>query len=156
MRAVRKHANCQWVVLYVERWLKAPVQLADGTLVNPGKGTPQGGVISPLLANLFLHYGFDMWVRRKHPSIPWERYADDVVCHCQSEDQAKELWRELKGRFSECGLSYIRRRPGLSTARMMAGEGTTPTRVSTSLATLSGPGGRRIGGGNTSSTSVRR
>ena len=104
MRAVRKHANCQWVVLYVERWLKAPVQLADGTLVNPGKGTPQGGVISPLLANLFLHYGFDMWVRRKHPSIPWERYADDVVCHCQSEDQAKELWRELKGRFSECGL----------------------------------------------------
>ena len=104
MRAVRKHANCQWVVLYVERWLKAPVQLADGILVNPGKGTPQGGVISPLLANLFLHYGFDMWMRRKHPSIPSERYADDVVCHCQSEDQAKELWRELKGRFSECGL----------------------------------------------------
>ena len=87
-----------------ERWLKAPVQLADGILVNPGKGTPQGGVISPLLANLFLHYGFDMWMRRKHPSIPLERYADDVVCHCQSEDQAKELWRELKGRFSECGL----------------------------------------------------
>jgi len=104
MRAVRKHADCQWVVLYVERWLKAPVQLADGTLVNQGKGTPQGGVISPLLANLFLHYGFDVWMRRNHPSIPFERYADDVVCHCRSEDQAKELWRELKGRFSECGL----------------------------------------------------
>ena len=104
MRAVRKHANCQWVVLYLERWLKAPVQLADGTLVHQGKGTPQGGVISPLLANLFLHYGFDMWMRRNHPSVPFERYADDVVCHCQSEDQAKGLWRELKGRFSQCGL----------------------------------------------------
>ncbi len=79
MKAVRKHADCQWVVLYVERWLKAPVQLADGTLVKPGKGTPQGGVISPLLANLFLHYGFDKWMERTNPKIPFERYADDGV-----------------------------------------------------------------------------
>ncbi len=104
MRAVRKHADCQWVVLYVERWLKAPVQMADGTLVNQGKGTPQGGVISPLLANLFLHYGFDKWMARNNPSIPFERYADDVVCHCKSEVQAKGLWQELKRRFSQCGL----------------------------------------------------
>ncbi|MCH8838705.1 MAG: group II intron reverse transcriptase/maturase [Candidatus Marinimicrobia bacterium] len=104
MKALRKHTSSKWILLYVERWLKAPMIQRDGTQVERTKGTPQGGVISPLLANLFLHYGFDMWMRRNHPSIPFERYADDVVCHCRSEDQAKGLWRELKGRFSECGL----------------------------------------------------
>ena len=79
MRAVRKHTDCPWVRLYIERWLKAPVQMADGSLVAPEKGTPQGGVVSPVLSNLFLHYVFDMWMQRNYPHIPFERYADDGV-----------------------------------------------------------------------------
>jgi retron-type reverse transcriptase len=73
------------VLLYIERWLKAPVQLEDGSLIHRDKGTPQGGVISPLLANLFLHYAFDTWMQRQYPRIPFERYADDGICHCRSK-----------------------------------------------------------------------
>jgi len=105
MRAVRRHTTCAWVLLYIERWLKAPVQTADGSLVVRERGTPQGGVISPLLANLFLHYGFDMWMRRNHPDIPFERYADDAICHCSSADQARELRASLEARLAECGLT---------------------------------------------------
>lgn len=76
LRAVRKHTDCPWVLLYIARWLRAPVQMPDGTLVPREKGTPQGGVVSPLLANLFLHYTFDVWMQRNHPDIPFERYAD--------------------------------------------------------------------------------
>jgi RNA-directed DNA polymerase len=104
MRAVRKHTDCPWVLLYVERWLKAPMQLEDGRLVARERGTPQGGVISPLLSNLFLHYAFDVWMGRNHPEIPFERFADDVICHCQSEAQAQELRAALERRFAECGL----------------------------------------------------
>src|SRR5579863_9790091 len=85
MRAVRKHTDCPWVLLYIERWLRAPVQMADGSLVERERGTPQGGVVSPLLANLFLHYAFDRWMQRHQPGIPFERYADDAICHCRSE-----------------------------------------------------------------------
>ncbi len=77
MRAVRKHTDCKWILLYIERWLKAPAQMEDGTLVNRDKGTPQGGVASPLLANLFLHYAFDEWMKSNYPTFPFERYADD-------------------------------------------------------------------------------
>ena len=105
MRAVRKHTDCPWVLLYIERWLKAPVQMADGSLVARERGTPQGGVISPLLANLFLHYAFDVWMPRNHPAIPFERYADDVICHCRSEEQARTLRASLETRFAECGLT---------------------------------------------------
>jgi group II intron reverse transcriptase/maturase len=105
MRAVRKHTDCPWVLLYVERWLKAPMQLEDGRLVARERGTPQGGVISPLLSNLFLHYAFDVWMGRNHPEIPFERFADDVICHCQSEAQAQELRAALERRFAECGLT---------------------------------------------------
>jgi len=104
MRAVRKHADEKWVVLYIERWLTAPVQMPDGKLVPREKGTPQGGVISPLLANLFLHYAFDCWMARYCPTIPFERYADDAVCHCKSEAQALWLRRKLDERLSDCGL----------------------------------------------------
>jgi RNA-directed DNA polymerase len=79
MRAVRKHTYCIWIRLYIERWLKASVQMSDGTLVDRDKGTPQGGVVSPLLANLFMHYAFDVWMERNYPYIPFERYADDGV-----------------------------------------------------------------------------
>ena len=104
MRAVRKHTDCAWVLLYIERWLKAPVQLEDGTLEPREKGSPQGSVISPLLANLFLHYTFDRWMTKHHPDIPFERFADDVLCHCDSERQAQELKEQLEQRLAECGL----------------------------------------------------
>lgn len=104
MRAVRKHTDCEWVLLYVERWLKAPAQLEDGSLTNRDKGTPQGGVISPLLANLFLHYAFDLWMKRQYPQIPIERYADDGICHCRSKAEAERLRVAIEKRFAECGL----------------------------------------------------
>ncbi len=104
MRAVRHHTDCKWVLLYIERWLRAPVSMPDGTLVSRERGTPQGSVISPVLANLFLHYAFDRWMQREHPDIPFERYADDAICHCRSEAQALELRQALEQRFAECGL----------------------------------------------------
>ena len=104
MRAVRKHTDCKWVHLYIERWLKVPAQLEDGSLVHRDKGTPQGGVISPWLANLFLHYAFDTWMQRRYPRIPFERYADDGICHCRSRSEAEGLRVAIEQRFSECGL----------------------------------------------------
>ncbi len=104
LRAVRKHTDCPWVLLYIERWLKAPVQLEDGTLESRERGTPQGSVVSPLLSNLFLHYTFDRWMSKHYPDIPFERFADDALCHCVSEEQAKLLRVALERRFTECGL----------------------------------------------------
>lgn len=104
MRAVRKHTDCPWVLLYIERWLKAPAQAADGAKTDRDRGTPQGGVISPLLANLFLHYSFDRWMTDNHPSIPFERYADDIVVHCRSEAQAQFIRHELEKRLAACRL----------------------------------------------------
>ena len=103
-KAVRKHTDNQWVILYIERWLKAPIQLPDGTLKERDKGVPQGGVISPVLSNLFMHYVFDIWMMKKHPTIPWCRYADDGLAHCETEWQAQQLLAELKQRFKECKL----------------------------------------------------
>ncbi|MFM0162511.1 group II intron reverse transcriptase/maturase [Paraburkholderia sediminicola] len=105
MRAVRRYTDCAWVLLYVERWLKAPVQMPDGTVMQPDKGTPQGGVVSPVLANLFLHYVLDRWMQKHHPDVPFERYADDAVYHCQSEAQARLLRQELEARLAECKLA---------------------------------------------------
>ena len=93
-----------WVVMHIERWLKVPVQMPDGTMVARDRGTPQGGVISPLLSNLFLHYAFDMWMQRQCPDVPFERYAYDVVCHCHSQWQADALISELRPRLAQCGL----------------------------------------------------
>ena len=104
LKAVRKHTKCGWVLLYIERWLTAPVQLEDGTLEPREKGSPQGSVISPLLSNLFLHYTFDRWMAKHHPEVPFERFADDILCHCDSEQQARTLKEKLEGRFAECGL----------------------------------------------------
>jgi RNA-directed DNA polymerase len=86
LKAVRQHTDCRWVPLYVERWLKAPVQMEDGSIVPRTAGTPQGGVISPLLANLFMHYSFDVWMARTHPHIPFERYADDGAPRRREEE----------------------------------------------------------------------
>lgn len=104
MRAVRCHTDCTWVLLYIERWLRAPVCMPDGTLENREKGTPQGSVVSPILANLFLHYTFDRWMQRMFSACPFERYADDAIIHCDSEDQARQLLDMLQQRFAECKL----------------------------------------------------
>jgi len=104
MRAVRKHTDCKWLVLYIARWLKAPFQKEDGTVVERTKGTPQGGVISPVLSNLFLHYVFDKWMERNYPQTPFCRYADDAVAHCGSEAEAQRLRGVLEARFGECHL----------------------------------------------------
>jgi RNA-directed DNA polymerase len=103
-RAVRKHAKDQWAILYIERWLKAPLQEEGGQLGEREKGTPQGGVVSPLLANLFLHYTFDVWMRRKYPHLLFERYADDVIVHCRTEAQAQEVRAAIALRMQECRL----------------------------------------------------
>ena len=104
LKALHKHTDNQWVLLYIQRWLIAPLQKADGTIVERDKGTPQGAVISPLLANLFLHYSLDEWLRRNYPDNPFERYADDGVVHCKTEQEAKELLTRMKQRLEECGL----------------------------------------------------
>ena len=104
LKAVRRHTDCAWVLLYIERWLKAPVQMEDGSVVPRTAGTPQGGVVSPLLANLFLHYAFDTWMARSFPRIPFERYADDAICHCKSAEEAQALWGVLADRFAGCKL----------------------------------------------------
>lgn len=104
MRAVEKHVPEKWIRLYIQRWLESEVALADGTIETRNCGTPQGGVISPLLANLYLHYAFDHWMQRNNPSIPFERYADDVLCHCRSQKEAETLLEELRGRLLDCRL----------------------------------------------------
>jgi len=103
-RALEKHVECKWVRLYVGRWLTAPLQQADGTLVERTKGTPQGGVVSPVLANLFLHYAFDVWMTRTFPGVPWCRYADDGLVHCKTEAEALAIMAALKDRLAACGL----------------------------------------------------
>lgn len=104
VKAVEANTDKPWVVLYVKRWLKAPVQHPDGTLEQRDRGTPQGSAISPLLANLFLHYAFDSWMVREFPSLPFERYCDDIVVHCHSEKQARYVGRRIAARLGECGL----------------------------------------------------
>jgi len=104
MKALRHHCNCRWILMYVERWLKVPLCQQDGSLTAREKGTPQGGVVSPILANLFLHYAFDAWVRRMMPGVPFCRYADDGLLHCKSRRQAEHVMRAISTRFRECGL----------------------------------------------------
>ena len=104
LRALRKHCECKWALLYVERWLKAPMQDEMGNVVERTKGTPQGGVVSPLLANLFLHYAFDAWIVGNFPSVPFARYADDGLLHCKSLKQAEFMFKTIEERFRDCGL----------------------------------------------------
>ena len=99
IRAVKKHAKEPWIVLYIERWLKAPVQEEDGELVRREKGTPQGGVISPLLANLFLHYALDRWMAKRYPQLPFERFADDAIVHGRTEREAQEVRAAIAARL---------------------------------------------------------
>lgn len=103
MRAVEKHTQNKWLRLYIRRWLKAPFHTSEG-IIERTSGTPQGGVISPVLANLFLHYAFDKWMSIHHPNNPFARYADDAVIHCKTEDEAKKVLESLDKRMKECKL----------------------------------------------------
>jgi RNA-directed DNA polymerase len=104
LKAVARHVTQEWVLLYVERWLKAPMQMPDGTLTRRTRGTPQGGPISPLIANLFLHYGLDMWLLREFPTVRFERFADDAVVHCVTERQAHQVREAIERRLGSVGL----------------------------------------------------
>jgi RNA-directed DNA polymerase len=104
LKAVARHTDQKWILLYVERCLKSPMRMADGSRVDRTMGTPQGGPLSPLLANLFLHYGLDTWMAREFPGIPFERYADDAVIHCVSERQARDVRDAVARRLREVGL----------------------------------------------------
>jgi group II intron reverse transcriptase/maturase len=103
LTAVRKHVNCQWALLYIERWLTAPME-RDGKTIERNRGTPQGGVVSPILSNLFLHYAFDLWMKRTHPDLPWCRYADDGLVHCRTEQEAEAVKAALQARLTDCQL----------------------------------------------------
>jgi len=104
MRAVEKHVQDSWQRLYIKRWLQVPVQHKDGRIEQRTQGTPQGGVISPLLANLYLHYAFDQWVEQHCEGIQFERYADDIICHCKTQQEAIKLKAVITNRFKQCGL----------------------------------------------------
>jgi group II intron reverse transcriptase/maturase len=104
VKAVEAHTDVPWVSLYVQRWLAAPVQMPDGTIADRDRGTPQGSPISPVLANLFMHYAFDVWLDREFPTVQFERYADDAVLHCVTERQAHQVLAALQERMAEVGL----------------------------------------------------
>lgn len=104
LKALRHHCKERWVLLLVERWLTAPMQFKDGRLQARTVGTPQGGPLSPVLANLFLHYTLDYWLRRHHPSVEFCRYADDGILHCRTQAEAIEMRKHLESRLGECGL----------------------------------------------------
>jgi RNA-directed DNA polymerase len=104
VKAVEANTDLPWVVLYVKRWLEAPVQLPDGTLQKRDRGTPQGSAVSPVLANLFLHYAFDLWMAREFPAVAFERYVDDAVVHCKSETQARAVRAAIAERMEQVGL----------------------------------------------------
>ena len=104
IKAVKYHTTTKWIIMYIKRWIKAPMEKGDGTVIKRDKGVSQGGCISPLLSNLFMHYTFDIWMQRKHPQNQWCRYADDGLVHCKTESEAHNIKEELKKRFKQCGL----------------------------------------------------
>lgn len=104
MKALRSHTQEKWIHLYVERWLKAALQTEEGKRLERTSGTPQGGVVSPLLANLFMHYAFDAWMKRHFPNVKFERYVDDIVAHCSTQQQAVRVLNAIKVRLKQCGL----------------------------------------------------
>jgi RNA-directed DNA polymerase len=105
LKAVRSHIRERWILLYLERWLTVPFETAEEELLLRQSGTPQGGVVSPILMNLFMHYTFDIWMERSHPQCRFSRYADDAVVHCRSQKQAREVMQSIASRLADCGLA---------------------------------------------------
>jgi len=105
MKAVSSHIREGWILLYIERWLTGPFETTDGERLPRERGTPQGGVVSPIMMNLFMHYTFDAWMKRVNPSCPFVRYADDAVVHCRTRKQAEEVMRSIALRLADCGLT---------------------------------------------------
>ena len=147
MKAVDKHVKEAWIKLYIYRWLTVPVQYADGRLGQRTRGTPQGGVVSPLLANLFLHYVFDAWMSKHYPAVVFERYADDIVCHCGSEFEVRELKSELEHRFQACGLMLHPEKTKLVYCKSQWRRGRYPTVSFDFLGFTFGPRYKRTKGG---------
>ena len=138
LKAVAHHTSERWVLLYISRWLVAPMQMPDGTITAREKGTPQGSPISPLLANLFMHYAFDMWIDREFPGCPFERYADDIIVHCDSEDQARQLRAAVAGRLGALGLELHPAKTKIAYCKDANRRGTSGTPASISSAIPSG------------------
>jgi RNA-directed DNA polymerase len=113
MKAIRRHCRINWMLLYIERWLKAPLQKEDGTIVARAKGVPQGSIIGPMLANLYLHYCMDIWLERKFPNCRFERYADDAIIHCYRLNDALMIKASLEKRMEECGLRLHPEKTGI-------------------------------------------
>jgi len=105
LRAIKKHTECKWVLLYVERWIKSAMQLTDGTLEARTKGVSQGGSVSPLISNMFMHHAFDEWMRQEHPTVPFERYVDDGLVHCKTKHQAEIMKKAIEERLVKCKLT---------------------------------------------------
>ena len=152
VRAVEAHTDARWVVLYVKRWLAAGLRLPDGSVTERDQGTPQGSSVSPVLANLFLHYAFDMWLTRNYPAARFERYADDGVIHCRSQQEAEQSWPPCRPGWLRSGWSCIPARRGSCTARTATAGAVSRTRSSRSLGSRSG---RAAPGTNTGRSSPR-
>ena len=161
LRDVRKHVTCKWALLYIERWLTAPMEHDDGMKAERTRGTPQGGVVSPILANLFLHYTFDLWMTRMHPDLPWCRYADDGLVHCRNEQEALALRQSSKHDWQNAAWKCIRR-PRSFTARTGTAKASIRIFNSTSSDTAFGPGWfdapetTRCSGASTRRSALRR
>lgn len=104
MKAIYKHTDCKWIILYIRRWLKAPFQTKEGMVIERTAGTLHGGAIGPVLANLFFCYVFDKWMELNYPNNPWARYADEGIAHCKTLEEAEGLLGKLKTRFEECKI----------------------------------------------------
>jgi RNA-directed DNA polymerase len=139
MLAVEHHTDRRWIPLYIRRWLTSPIQTPDGALHKRTRGTPQGSAISPLLANLFMHYAFDAWMARTHRQVRFERYCDDVIVHCGSRKQAENIRDAIAGRLDEFGLTLHPEKQGLCTARRRPGRRVTDREHSPSSGTRSNP-----------------
>jgi len=147
MKAVEKHTEARWVLLCVQRWLVAPLRQKDGTLAARDRGTPQGSAISPLLANLFLHYALDMWLAREFPAVRFERYCDDVVVHCRTEEQARHVRDAMASRLAGLGMELHPGKTKIVYCKDRRRDGTFPCTAFTFLGYTFRTRGAKGGGG---------